>query len=170
MSRLQPLVALWQDRLSNGKESLQLNYVPGSQLAGEEAEEPWRLSIESQLFDQRGEEERLGVCKIGPHRDEVEFKLNGSMARRFGSAGQQRTIVLALKLAELGVVGDLYRESPLLLLDDVLAELDPVRQLLLLEAVGENHQCLITATHLEAFAGDWRRSAQIIEAELLTGN
>ena len=90
--------------------------MPGSSLDGEEAELPWRLSIEKQLFDQRSEEERLGSCKVGPHRDEVEFLLNGAQARRFGSAGQQRTLVLALKLAELELVRSIHSESPLLIL------------------------------------------------------
>ncbi len=64
-------------------------------------------------------------------------------------------------------MGELYGDPPLLLLDDVLAELDPSRQLLLLEAVGENHQSLISATHLEAFEGDWQHHAQVVHAESL---
>lgn len=168
LGHLQPLAAIWHERLSQGAESLELVYLPGSALEGEEAEEPWRLSIEKQLMNQRPEEEKLGICRIGPHRDEVEFLLNGVVARRFGSAGQQRTLVLALKLAELELVGELYREPPILLLDDVLAELDPMRQLLLLEAVGERHQCLISATHLDAFEWDWQNQSQVLEVASLS--
>ena len=146
---------------------MELRYAPGSSLDGEEAEEPWRLSIEEQLRRQRPEEERLGSCRVGPHRDEVELVLNGTAARRFGSAGQQRTIVLALKLAELELVGELCGHPPLLLLDDVLAELDPRRQLALLEAVGDTHQCLVSATHLDAFEGGWRQRSQILNADHL---
>ena len=58
-------------------------------------------------------------------------------------------------------------EPPLLLLDDVLAELDPERQLTLLEAVGDRHQCLVSATHLEAFEGQWRSRSQVVDAETL---
>ncbi len=169
LRRLEPLAAIWQERLSQGRENLVLDYLPGSCLEGEEEEESWRLSIENQLMAQRVDEERLGSCKIGPHRDEVEFLLNGLPARRFGSAGQQRTLVLALKLAELELVGELYGEPPLLLLDDVLAELDQMRQLLLLEAVGEDHQCLVSATHLDLFEGEWKRNSQVLEAEFLMG-
>ena len=143
--------------------------MPGSLLEGEEEEESWRISIEQQLSAQRPNEEKLGRCKIGPHRDEVMFLLNEVSARRFGSAGQQRTLVLALKLAELELVGELYGEPPLLLLDDVLAELDQMRQLLLLEAVGEDHQCLVSATHLDLFEGEWKRNSQVLEAEFLMG-
>ena len=104
---------------------------------------------------------------MGPHRDEIDLTLNGMAARRFGSAGQQRTIVLALKLAELELVGQLCGHPPLLLLDDVLAELDPRRQLALLEAVGDSHQCLVSATHLDAFEDSWRERSQILNADHL---
>jgi DNA replication and repair protein RecF len=167
LARLEPIAAVWQDRLSEGREQLQLCYTPGSALIGEEQEESWRLAIEQQLREQRSEEERLGSCRVGPHRDEIEMRINGTVARRFGSAGQQRTLVLALKMAELQLVGELCGEPPLLLLDDVLAELDPTRQLALLEAVGENHQCLVSATHLDAFEGGWREQSQILDADSL---
>jgi DNA replication and repair protein RecF len=72
-------------------------------------------------------------------------------------------LVLALKLAELELVRQVVGAPPLLLLDDVLAELDPGRQGLLLEAVGEGHQCLVSATHLNAFDGGWRDAAQVVE-------
>tara|TARA_Y100001968_G_C19437880_1_gene760844 strand:+ start:140 stop:1198 length:1059 start_codon:yes stop_codon:yes gene_type:complete len=163
LQHLQPLAALWQKRLSNDSELLEINYVPGSLLEGEEEELSWRLAIEDQLKSQRHLEQKLGSCRIGPHRDEIDFLINGIGARRFGSAGQQRTIVLALKLAELELVQQLYGEPPILLLDDVLAELDPKRQLLLLEAVGEKHQCLISATHIDVFEGEWKRNSQIVE-------
>lgn len=167
LRHLEPFASAWQERLSDCQENLQLTYLAGSLLEGQEEEESWRKSIEKQLFDQREDEERLGRCKVGPHRDEVSFLLNGVPARRFGSAGQQRTLVLALKLAELELIRDLFGEPPILLLDDVLAELDPVRQLLLLDAVGETHQCLVSATHLEAFEGEWKKHSQLLDAELL---
>ena len=164
LARLEPLANQWQRKLSQGSEQLQLNYEPGSVLIGEEEEGPWRLAIEAQLMEQRSEEARLGNCRVGPHRDEIGFQLNGTAARRFGSAGQQRTLVLALKLAELELVKGLCGSPPLLLLDDVLAELDPTRQLLLLDAVGRDHQCLVSATHLAAFEGEWHQESQILKA------
>jgi len=167
LARLEPLAARWHSHLSQGRELLTLRYRPGSELIGEEAEEPWRLAITEQLRLQRSEEERLGSCRVGPHRDEISLDLNDNPARRFGSAGQQRTLVLALKLAELELVGELWGQPPLLLLDDVLAELDPERQLTLLEAVGDRHQCLVSATHLEAFEGQWRSRSQVVDAETL---
>ena len=153
-------------RLSKGQEDLALNYLPGSSLEGEEDELTWRLFIQKQLTEQRSDEERLGVCKVGPHRDEISFLLNGVQARKFASAGQQRTLVLSLKLAELELVREMYNEPPVLVLDDVFAELDPMRQMLLLEAVGDDHQCLISATHLEAVEGNWRKESQILDLGL----
>jgi DNA replication and repair protein RecF len=164
LQRLEPLAAAWQQRLSGGREVLQLVYRAGSQLppGGPDEEELWREALLTQLGQQRQTEQRLGQCGVGPHRDEVELLLGGQPARRFGSAGQQRTAVLALKLAELELVGAVVGAAPLLLLDDVLAELDPTRQGLLLEAVGEGHQCLVSATHLEAFGGGWRNQSQVV--------
>ena len=162
LQRLQPIAQRWQAYLSAGTEALELRYQPGSRLEEEEAEEPWRLSIEEQLRAQRSEEERLGSCRVGPHREEVGLMLGGTPARRFGSAGQQRSLVLGLKLAELELVTQLFGEPPLLLLDDVLAELDPSRQRLLLDAVGNDHQCLVSATHLDGFDAGWRAQSQIL--------
>ena len=162
LQRLQPIAQRWQAYLSAGTEALELRYQPGSRLEEEEAEEPWRLSIEEQLRAQRSEEERLGSCRVGPHRDEVGLMLGGTPARRFGSAGQQRSLVLGLKLAELELVTQLFGEPPLLLLDDVLAELDPSRQRLLLDAVGNDHQCLVSATHLDGFDAGWRAQSQML--------
>ena len=168
LARLEPLAQVWQQRLGGGGEPLLLSYQSGTKLSGEgeaDEEETWRRCLLEQLALQRGEEERLGYCLVGPHRDEIALLLGGSAARRYGSAGQQRTLVLSLKLAELDLVRQVVGEPPLLLLDDVLAELDPRRQQLLLEAVGNGHQCLVSATHLEAFHGDWRQEAQVVRME-----
>ncbi|MCP9808318.1 DNA replication/repair protein RecF [Cyanobium sp. HWJ4-Hawea] len=164
LRRLEPLAAAWQQRLSGGREQLRLEYQSGTLLTGDDGEEgPWREALAAQMAAQRPEELRLGQCAVGPHRDEVGLLLSEQTARRYGSAGQQRTLVLALKLAELELVQEVLGEPPLLLLDDVLGELDPDRQQLLLEAVGEGHQCLVSATHLGAFEGGWQAQSQVIK-------
>tara|TARA_Y100001968_G_scaffold208820_1_gene191924 strand:- start:4460 stop:5506 length:1047 start_codon:yes stop_codon:yes gene_type:complete len=165
LNRLLPIASRWQQHLSNSKEKLNILYLPGSKLESEENEKLWRESIESQLKEMRLEEEKTGHCRVGPHRDDVQFLVNEVDARRFGSAGQQRTIILALKLAELELITNLYGKAPILLLDDVLAELDPKRQLLLLDAVGHKHQCLISATHVESFEGEWVRNSQLMKLD-----
>jgi DNA replication and repair protein RecF len=162
LQRLAPLAGAWHSRLSGQRETLQLAYRSGTVLEEQEAEEPWRAALLQQLAAQRREEMRLGQCSVGPHRDEIALLLGGEPARRYGSAGQQRTLVLALKLAELQLVEQVVGQPPLLLLDDVLAELDPHRQQLLLEAVGEGHQCLVSTTHLGAFTKGWREHSQVV--------
>ncbi|GAC1304299.1 MAG: DNA replication/repair protein RecF [Vulcanimicrobiaceae bacterium] len=84
---------------------------------------------------------------VGPHRDDVAFRLGGVSLAAFGSQGQQRTAVLALKVAEYGVLEARAGEAPLLLLDDVLSELDPARQRAFLHGVGSFGQAFVTTTH-----------------------
>lgn len=103
-----------------------------------------------------------GTTLVGPHRDEVELIINQTPARQYGSQGQQRTLVLALKLAELKLIEEVVGEPPLLLLDDVLAELDLNRQNQLLETIQDRFQTLITTTHLGAFDSQWLKSAQTL--------
>lgn len=167
--RLDPLARRWQKRLSGEQEILSLLYRPGTDLppgpdAGQGSQElvAWQGALWRQLAHQREVELRVGCCRIGPQRDEVVLQLNGQAARRYGSAGQQRCMVLALKMAEVELVAQVSGEAPVLLLDDVLAELDPNRQLLLLEAIGQQQQCLLSTTHLDHFIGPWRRDAQCI--------
>lgn len=106
-----------------------------------------------------------GTTLVGPHRDEVEFTINKTPARQYGSQGQQRTLVLALKLAELKLIEEVVGEAPLLLLDDVLAELDLNRQNQLLDAIQDHFQTLITTTHLGSFDAQWLKSSQILSVE-----
>ena len=167
--RLNPLARCWQKRLSGAQENLSLLYRPGTELppspdadGGNHELAVWQGALRQQLLHQRETELRLGTCRVGPQRDEVMLQLNGQAARRYGSAGQQRCMVLALKMAEVDLVTQVRGEAPVLLLDDVLAELDPDRQLLLLEAVGQQRQCLLSTTHPDCFIGAWRRDAQCI--------
>ncbi len=98
---------------------------------------------------------------VGPHRDDVVLRLGGTPLGAFGSQGQQRTAVLALKVAEYGVLEERAGEAPLLLLDDVLSELDPERQHAFLQGVGAFEQAFVTTTHDVALpvAASYRISA-----------
>ena len=86
-------------------------------------------------------------ASIGPHRDDLEFFINGKDARKFGSQGQQRTIALCMKLAEVRIARDVLMENPVLILDDVLSELDIERQKFLLKEI-DDVQLFITSTEL----------------------
>jgi len=93
---------------------------------------------------------RLKTTNVGPHRDDLCFKVNDIDLRHFGSQGQQRTAALSLKLAEIEVLKKITKDNPILLLDDVLSELDKKRQNCLLESISDI-QTLITCTGLEDF-------------------
>lgn len=100
-----------------------------------------------QLEAKMQDEIRRGTSLIGPHRDDIRFFLDGLEAEAYGSQGQQRSIVLALKLTELKCLTTKLQEPPVLLLDDVMAELDPDRQRLLVEHIHPESQVFITTTH-----------------------
>ena len=96
---------------------------------------------------------------VGPHRDDVRFLVNGVDATVFGSRGQQRSIAIAVKLAEVAVMKQETGETPVLLLDDVISELDGRRGRFLLEAVSPAQQVLITTTDLNYYASEFLDSA-----------
>ena len=105
---------------------------------------------EKKLKDKRIEELKLKMTLIGPHRDDIRFSIDGVDIRKFGSQGQQRTAALSLKLSEIELVKEKVKDTPVLLLDDVLSELDKKRQSKLLEYIGDI-QTVITCTGLEDF-------------------
>jgi len=101
----------------------------------------------NRIAEKRVAEVARRTALAGPHRDDVTFRLGGAPLASFGSQGQQRTAVLALKVAEYGVLEARAGEAPLLLLDDVLSELDPERQRAFLSGVGSYGQAFVTTTH-----------------------
>ena len=105
---------------------------------------------EEKLKNKRNEEIKLKMTLIGPHRDDISFSIDGVDIRKFGSQGQQRTAALSLKLSEIELVKEKVKDTPVLLLDDVLSELDKKRQSKLLEYIGDI-QTVITCTGLEDF-------------------
>ena len=94
----------------------------------------------------------MKICQttVGPHRDDMLFSVNGIDIRKYGSQGQQRTAALSLKLSEIDLVKKSIRNTPVLLLDDVLSELDSNRQNYLLNSISDI-QTIITCTGLEEF-------------------
>ncbi len=164
VERLAPLAQSWHQAISSSTENLEIRYLPN---VGLEQDDP---AIVQQAFLEKIQkraiaEQHQGTTLVGPHRDEVEFTINQTPARQYGSQGQQRTLVLALKLAELKLIEAVIGEPPLLLLDDVLAELDLSRQNKLLETIQERFQTLITTTHLGSFDAQWLQSSQILTVE-----
>ncbi len=101
---------------------------------------------EQAIARHRDRERRLGVTLVGPHRDDLDVLLDGRPLRSYGSQGQQRTAVLAIKLAEIQVYYEQYGEYPILLLDDVTSELDMRRNTKLFEYLQQGMQVFLTAT------------------------
>lgn len=130
-------------RLSGGKEELRIIYEPD--VLFEE--------LENGLKNNQEKDIRLKQTTVGPHRDDFSFMIGDIDIRKFGSQGQQRTAALSLKLSEIELVKKLTKDTPLLLLDDVLSELDSSRQNYLLNSIGDI-QTIITCTGLEEFVNN----------------
>ena len=194
MTQLIPLAEKHHERLSGKREKLSSQYVFKSKSArdgyqnhdqDEEDDDALREKMKTfniddlrnaetkeiakiiylMLKDIRGEEIARKQTLIGPHRDDISFHLDGKSAMNFGSQGQQRSLVLSLKLAELEAVRGALNEQPVLLLDDVLAELDLLRQEVLMEMVGSGMQTFVTTTHLSSFKPEWLADSQFFNVE-----
>ena len=164
IARLAPVAESWHQRISSETEHLTINYQPNVEW---EEDDPVKVqqAFLAKLEERRMVEQYQGKTVVGTHRDEIEFAIDRTPARYYGSQGQQRTLVLALKLAELKLIEEVVGEPPLLLLDDVLAELDPNRQKQLLEVIGDRFQTIITTTHIDTFDRDWTKDSQILKVE-----
>ena len=161
IKRLSPIASAWHASISGASEVLEINYAANIPLEKTSPQE-LQAAFFAKLQQRAVAELHRGITLVGPHRDEVELIINQTPARQYGSQGQQRTLVLALKLAELQLIEEVINEPPLLLLDDVLAELDPSRQNQLLDAIQDRFQTLITTTHLSAFDVQWLKSSHIL--------
>ena len=126
--------------LTGGLEELEILYEPSVTAA----------EFEQKLAQNRDRDLRMKLTSVGPHRDDFCVKVNGIDIRKYGSQGQQRTAALSLKLSEIYLVKKKIKDTPVLLLDDVLSELDSNRQTYLLESI-HDIQTLITCTGLDDF-------------------
>jgi DNA replication and repair protein RecF len=150
LAALAPLLAAAYAELADGAEGAALAYAadgPPADAAG------WR----ERYARQRARDIQWRGTVAGPQRDDVALRLAGREARDFGSEGQQRSLVIALRLAQLAWTRERTGVEPLLLADDVLGELDPTRRQRFWRALGARHQVLATGTTLpEAGLGDWQ--------------
>jgi DNA replication and repair protein RecF len=145
---LAPLAAAALHDLSGQRERITLRYAPAHADAIPEDIAEAERSLLDTLRMRAAEEIARGITLAGPHRDDVAIDLDGRAARGSASQGQQRSIVLACKLAEVRYLQDRAGVGPVILLDDVLSELDPQRreQLLAILAAGGSNQVLVTTT------------------------
>ncbi len=130
-------------KLSGGIEEIKIIYEPDTDEEGyaEKLKKNHERDIKSK------------VTSVGPHRDDFSFETGGIDIRKYGSQGQQRTAALSLKLSEIEIVKNITKDTPILLLDDVLSELDSKRQKFLLDSIGDI-QTIISCTGLEEFVND----------------
>ncbi|MBQ7060737.1 MAG: DNA replication/repair protein RecF [Clostridia bacterium] len=158
MDELSTIASDMHRRLTGGREQLFAYYQPNVPFDENEAE----YAVYDALEASREEDIRRGFTTRGPHRDDIGIKLGDTDVKVYGSQGQQRTAALSLKLSEIALLKDVTGESPVLLLDDVLSELDESRQRSLMESAFDC-QCLLTATGVEDAVNG--RNAELFEVK-----
>ncbi|MCL4267041.1 MAG: DNA replication/repair protein RecF [Anaerolineae bacterium] len=167
--------------LTNGRETIRLQYVP--RLAGNgtveeesvalgewlQAAEASLATIKTRLAEAVRQAQPAdiarGATSVGPHRDDWRFLLNGRALSSYGSRGQQRTAILALKMAEISWMTAVTGEQPILLLDEVVAELDAQRRAALLQTVQSAQQAILTATDPAMFTAEFLANAVSLKVE-----
>ncbi len=164
--------------LTGGQERLSLGYMSttaraadaegGSAPSGEAAADVSRLEETYRQAIQAVQREELAraMTTVGPHRDDVRLWVNEMDVTTYGSRGQQRTVALALKLAEVALMREQTGEMPILLLDDVISELDQRRSRYLLQTISAAQQVLITTTDLVGYAPEFLGSALLWQVAL----
>lgn len=140
VEQLNEIIGPMHEKLSGGRETLKIIYDPNISIE----------NFEEALISSKQRDIKTKMTNVGPHRDDFIFMAGDIDVRRFGSQGQQRTAALSLKLSEIELVKKMTNDTPLLLLDDVLSELDVNRQNFLLNSIGDV-QTVITCTGLDEF-------------------
>lgn len=158
---LQSLAAAAHADLSGNTEELSVRYLPSPRVEGVSHPDGIVPVFLEALHRTAEEEIRRGATLTGPQRDDLRFRIHGMDARVFASQGQQRTVVLSLKLAELAYLHAHTGEQPVLLLDDVMSDLDDQRRARLLSRVQDSGQVFITCTGLRGFPEHMLANARI---------
>lgn len=135
-----------QFEISGGSENLEISYNPSVKFGG--GLEKTRENFLEKLNSMEESEKENKICFVGPHRDDLSFKINDKNARNFASQGQQRSVVLAMKVAQMELINEEMGEYPVLLLDDIMSELDKNRRSFLTEKI-VGKQVILTCTDLE---------------------
>ena len=149
--------------ISSGSEELEIKYCSSAIKSEEKLSKCDLICLLQKEFKRvRKEDIYLGVTNAGPHRDDLDFFINSKSARRFGSQGQQRSIVLSLKLSEARLMSEAFEEPPVVLLDDVMSELDTKRQDFLLKNT-EDNQVFITCC--EPIESERLKNAKLFEVK-----
>ena len=145
-----PIAIKWHSIMTKDSEKLEIHYLSSVEIEGALNEFELKSKFLNALKHVREKEIKKGYTVIGPHRDDLIFLVNGKDVKIFGSQGQQRTVVLSLKLALISLYKNNYGLSPILLLDDVFFELDEDRQEMLLCQIEKGMQTFITTNNFKA--------------------
>jgi len=184
LGRMNQCVRGTHGTVTGGNERLWLAYHPRVRINDENAcdcgslvlegqrptvsqEEVRRISerFAAQLREVRTEEIARGATKLGPHRDDISFLVDDVDMRAYGSRGQQRTVALSLKLAEVELMREETGETPILLLDDVLSELDTLRRKALLAMLGDGLQVILTTTQMGSYPQGFLETSSLWRVE-----
>ena len=155
VEKLAPRVADYYAAIADGREELRMGYVPSW--------EPHDPDLPATFAFGRDEARARRRALVGPHADYVEFFVAGRNAALYGSQGQQRSIVLAFKLAEAALIQEILGQKPVLLLDDVMSELDAGRRNALVSFIEGDIQTFITTANLAYFDEGLLARARVVE-------
>lgn len=163
------LLQAWAEPIHKGisqdKEQIVIKYVAVSGLEKHWSVDEMAAYLEQKLLDARKREIDRGLTLVGPHRDDLQFFVNGYDVQVYGSQGQQRTTALSLKLAEIELIKQETKEAPILLLDDVLSELDDMRQSHLLNTIQGEVQTFVTTTSVDGIHHETIQNAKMFHVK-----
>jgi len=148
--KIEKIASGLQKQISENNESFEIKYISSIGYIEEFNEEKFKKEFTEKLEKNLEKEIILRECTVGPHRDDMEYKINGLDVKSFASQGQQKTTVLVQKIAEVELFKEETGEYPVLLLDDIMSELDSKRQQFVTEKI-KNMQIFITCTSKETF-------------------
>lgn len=148
IKRIALLAKLMHRKITEGLETLEIQYDSNVKVKDNDELKNIKINFSNKIEEFKEMEERRRLTLVGPHRDDLIFRINGLDIKNYGSQGQQRTAVLSLKLSELELIKGEVGEYPILLLDDVMSELDAKRQNYLIKNL-KNIQTFITTTMTE---------------------
>lgn len=155
VNKINEILGLIHKRISGTDEELLVEYVPST------SKEEYVGKLNSALFDDK----MAGHTSVGPHRDDYIFIINNKNIALFASQGQQRNVMLSLRIAMAALIKQITSESPVLLLDDVFSELDKTRQNALLKNIDKEYQTIITTTSLKELDADVISKANVIQID-----
>lgn len=163
MARLAGAASDVYSDLSGQQEHLEVRYRPSIGELSDDRDVP--DAFRERLSQEWGRSRERGITLVGPHRDDLELSIDGMPLHAYGSRGQHRTAVLALRMAEAGYIANHTGDQPLLLLDEALGELDERRRDHLLDFSGRHPQVVLTGTSRNAFPEEFQAHANVLHVQ-----